>query len=109
LNLLPSKTDPWGKNRSSWEQWMTAIGAPENEWKPYIHHLRIYGCTTYAYIKKENRKGSHNRFQPRARKGQLVGYDDDYGRIYWIYFPDDGKFMRASAVKFHEEIPPQQP
>ncbi|KAB5581172.1 hypothetical protein GE09DRAFT_925181, partial [Coniochaeta sp. 2T2.1] len=109
LNLLPAKTDPSGENRSPWERWMTMIEAPEEQRKPYIHHLRIYGCTAYAYLKKDYRKGSNNRYKARARKGHLVGYDDDHGRIYWIYFPDKGDFMRASAVRFREDLPPPEP
>jgi hypothetical protein len=33
----------------------------------------------------------------------LIGYGDGHGKIYWIWNEDDGKIVRASAVKFNEE------
>jgi hypothetical protein len=53
LNLLPSRTDPEGGWRSPWERWAIAIGLPETDRRPNLKHLRIFGCTAYAYIKKE--------------------------------------------------------
>jgi hypothetical protein len=102
LNLLPSRTDPEGGWRAPWERWATAIGLPEADRKPYIKHLRIFGCTAYAFIKKENRE--KGKFAARARRRQLVGYDDDHGRIYWIYCHDKGEVLRASAARFREDI-----
>jgi hypothetical protein len=107
LNLLPSRTDPTGAWRSPWERWASAIGLPDADQKPYIKHLRIYGCTAYAFIKKENRE--KGKFTPRARRGQLVGYDDDFGRIFWIYCHDRGEVLRASAARFREDIPSALP
>jgi hypothetical protein len=77
LNLLPSKSANW---LSPWTRWATALNLPVADRKPFIKHLRIYGCTAYSYIKKESR--GTNKLAPRARKGHLVGCDDDHGHIY---------------------------
>jgi hypothetical protein len=99
LNLLPSQTDPdW---RSPHERWATGIGLPEADRKPYIKHLRVFGCAAFVYIKPKYRAKA-DKMAPRSMKGRLIGYDDSHGRIYFVYLPDKGTVTRVNAVKFHE-------
>jgi hypothetical protein len=99
LNILPSQTDPdW---RSPHERWATGIGLPDADRKPYIKHLRVFGCTAYVYIKPKYRQKA-DKMAPRAKKGRFIGYDDPHGRIYFIYLPAEDKVTRVNAVKFHE-------
>ncbi|KAA8622110.1 hypothetical protein SMACR_00052 [Sordaria macrospora] len=101
MSLMPSKANPEGK--SPHELLCRAIpGYPENEIKPWTRHLRSYFCTAYYYIKPQNRtKGE--KLEERSRPGRLIGYADAHGRIYWIWDPETGQIIRASAVKFVEK------
>ena len=105
MSLMPSKANPEGK--SPHELLCRAIpGYPENEIKPWTRHSRSYFCTAYYYIKPQKRtKG--NKLEERSRLGRLIGYADAHGRIYWIWDPETGQIIRASAVKFVEKDQPE--
>ncbi|CCC14609.1 hypothetical protein SMACR_09710 [Sordaria macrospora] len=107
MNLIPSKANPEGK--SPHELFCRDIpGYPKDEIKPWIKHLRSYFCTPYYYIKPQKRaKG--DKLEERSRPGRLIGYDDAHGRIYWIWDPETGQIIRASAVKFVETNQPESP
>jgi hypothetical protein len=39
---------------------------------------------------------------PRAKQGLLIGYIHQRGRLFWIWLPEKGRIIKASAVKFRE-------
>ena len=45
---------------------------------------------------------------PYSKKGKLIGYSDLYGRIYYIWNPDEGIIVRVSAVRFNEDTKPSK-
>ncbi|KAK4206097.1 hypothetical protein QBC37DRAFT_254380, partial [Rhypophila decipiens] len=98
LNLIPTTSNKF--DESPIKVLERELNLPSDN--SYIRHLRSYFCPAYYYIKKEKRiKGE--KFEPRARKGRLIGYGDLHGRIYWIWDPELKKVIRATAVRFNEE------
>ena len=103
LNLLPTTANP--DIKSPHEVFAEGVGIPQTSVKPYIRHLRTYFCDAYYYLKKQDRVNS-DKWAPRSKKGKLIGYGDLHGRIYYIWDPDEGKIIRASAVQFNEKNKP---
>jgi Reverse transcriptase (RNA-dependent DNA polymerase)/Integrase core domain/GAG-pre-integrase domain len=66
--------------------------------KPYIGHLRVFGCRAYAHIPKETR----NKLEPNAVVTCLVGYMRT-SRQYKLYDPIKGRIIVATAPVFSEE------
>lgn len=93
-NLLLSNTDQAGKWRCPWEGSATALNITQKNPRPYINRLRVYGCTAYAYIKKEYRR-QVDEIGARAKIDRLVAYDDDQRRIYWIKNQETNEILRA--------------
>ena len=73
-----------------------------NNPKPYIKHLRTYGCTAYVHKKGVLRPARAAKMQTRALKGKLVGYDSLHGHIYWVWVPSLNKVLRVRDVRFYE-------
>lgn len=65
--------------------------------KPFVGHLRIFGCTAFAQIPKEQRKV----WDTKCKKSILVGYDG-ISRNYRLYNREDGVFV-ARNVSFKED------
>jgi hypothetical protein len=65
--------------------------------KPYIGHLRAFGCVAYAYIPKERRQ----KLDPNAKKMALIGYMPT-ARQYRLYDPVANKVVLATAPVFDE-------
>src|SRR5580692_1150613 len=87
--------------RSPHERLAKALGLNEHAQFPFIMHLRSYLSTAYVYIKGKDRVQSA-KMAPRAKKGFLIGYIDQQGRLFWVWLPDEGRIIKASAVKFNE-------
>lgn len=50
-------------------------GIVSKDRKPYIDHLRVYGCKTFAMTTQVQRKSNRpHKLDPRAFVGYLVGY-----------------------------------
>jgi hypothetical protein len=62
-NLTPTKGTE-SDSATPYELW--------NDSKPSLKHLRVWGCTAYAYIVKAKRKDA--KFGPRAERGVFIGY-----------------------------------
>jgi hypothetical protein len=101
LNLLPSKANPHMK--SPHQMLAEALKLHDNVHFPYILHIRTFGCISYVWIHEKYRRQG-DKLAPRAWKGQLIGYDGLHGKIFWIWIPEQGKIVRASAVRFHEHV-----
>lgn len=56
---------------------------PYKRWyhrKPDVSHLRVFGCTPYVHVQKDQRKG----LQSHTKKCLFVGYPPDYkGWVFW--------------------------
>lgn len=98
-NLLPTRAN--ANMLSPHEVFAKALKLPET--KPYIKHLRAYFCDAYYYIKTQKRLQS-DKFAARAGKAKLIGYVDMHGKIYWLWDPKTNKIIRASAVRFNDDI-----
>lgn len=71
--------------------------------KPYIKHLRTFGCTAYVYKKGALQPKRADKLQPRALKGKLVGYDSLHGYLYYVWSLHTDKVYRVRDVQFREE------
>ncbi len=98
-NALPTRGNP--DDQSPHERFVTAVNMPIEARKPYLYHFRAYFCNAYYFIKPYRRVNSA-KFAARAEKGRLIGYIDLHGKIYWIWNPETGAIVRASAVRFNE-------
>jgi hypothetical protein len=65
--------------------------------RPYIGHLRAFGCTAYAHIAKERRL----KLEPNAKKMVFIGYIPT-ARQYRLYDPKANKVVLATAPRFVE-------
>jgi hypothetical protein len=46
--------------------------------KPNLHHLKVFGCSAYAYLPKELRK----KFDEKAIKCIFIGYENFRYRLW---------------------------
>ena len=65
--------------------------------KPYIGHLRAYGCIAYAYVPKEKR----TKFDNTEVRTCLIGYMPT-SRQYRLYYPENNQIIVSTAPKFIE-------
>lgn len=68
---------------------------------PDLSHLRIFGCTAFAY----NFSPTRRKLDDRAIKGIFVGYDEK-SSAFNIYVPEKRKVMKSGHVVFREGINP---
>ena len=69
--------------------------------KPDIKHLRVWGCTAYAFVdpaKRQNKKWS-----PRAEKLVFVGYTHT-AKQYRFHNPSTKPLVKSRDVCFHEDM-----
>ncbi|KJZ70069.1 hypothetical protein HIM_10530 [Hirsutella minnesotensis 3608] len=100
LNLLPCKSN---QGLSPHEVFASFLRVNEELHKPYIRHLRTFGCVAYVHIKKERRVQAR-KMAPRAEEGKLVGWEGIHGKIYHIYVPARNRIVRACDVRFYEKL-----
>lgn len=67
--------------------------------KPYVDHLRIFGCPVYIHIPKDKRK----KLDPSDVKGTFVGYSNSC-KAYRIYMKDGHHIEVSRDVIFYESI-----
>lgn len=65
-----------------------------------MSHIRIFGCTAYAYIPRDER----SKFAPKAIKCILVGYCETQ-RGFRLWDPVNRRVRISRDVKFYEVIP----
>lgn len=65
--------------------------------KPDVKHLRVFGCTTYAHVPKDERR----KLDSKARKSVLLGYGTET-KGYRLYDPIKRKVFYSRDVKFSE-------
>jgi hypothetical protein len=101
---LPTKFWAEAANTACYLRNRTPIGpggiTPEEAYsgkKPYIGHLRAFGCIAYAHIPKERRQ----KLDPNAKKTVLIGYMPT-ARQYRLYDLVANKVVLATAPIFDE-------
>ena len=65
--------------------------------KPSLKHLKRYGCLAFVHVPSQKR----DKFQPRAKKGVLVGYSSST-RGYRIWIPEEETIYESKHVIFDE-------
>lgn len=68
---------------------------------PSLQHLQAWGCLTYKHTLIEDRQQGR-KYQPKAEKGYLVGYDSNHGHVYKIWILRTGKVHQSRDVTFDE-------
>jgi transposase InsO family protein len=101
---LPSKFWAEAANTACYLRNRTPIGpngiTPEEAYsgkRPYIGHLRAFGCTAYTYITKERRL----KLEPNAKRMAFLGYMPTT-RQYRLYDPEANKVVLAITPRFVE-------
>lgn len=67
--------------------------------KPNPLRLRKFGCTAYAHIDK----GQRQKFDCKARRGCLVGYDPQMD-AYLVFFWKECRVVDCVHVRFQEDV-----
>jgi len=73
---------------------------PYEEWhkkKPDVSHFRVFGCTAYVYVQRDQRK----KLEPHAQKCIFVGYPPGY-KGWKFYNPTTKKFIISECAEFDE-------
>lgn len=65
--------------------------------KPFIGHVRMFGCVAYKLVPKEQRNGP---FQKHAQKMLLMGYEGETNPR--LYCPNTNKFSICHDVTYNE-------
>lgn len=86
------------RNRSPTKslQHITPVEAWTGE-KPDVSHLRVFGCTAYAHVPKDERR----KFDPKARKCVLLGYGIQT-KGYRLYDLTRRRVLHSRDVIFNE-------
>lgn len=85
LNRIPVS----GNETTPYEQWFKK--------KPSVKHLRVFGTTCYVLIPQQFRK----KWEPKSRKGKLVGYTDT-DKNYRVWYEDKDRVDVVRDIKFDE-------
>ena len=67
--------------------------------KPDVSYFKVFGCTAYVHVQKDQRKG----LQPHTKKCIFVGYPPQY-KGWKFYNPDTKKFLISSTADFDERV-----
>ena len=68
-----------------------------NDYKPDVSHLRVFGCTVYAHIEKDER----SKLDSKARKCILLGYGAET-KGYRLYDVEKERVIHSRNVVFEE-------
>ena len=66
-------------------------------YKPNVNHLRIFGCSAYAHIPKDER----SKMDPKAKKSIFLGYGIGI-KGYRLFDTDTSKVFHSRDVRFNE-------
>ena len=65
--------------------------------RPTVNHLRVFGCTGFAHVPKDERK----KLDSKARKCIFLGYGSET-KGYRVYDPERRRVFHTRDVIFHE-------
>ncbi len=74
----------------------------QNQAIPDLHHLRILGSNVYFFLHEEERSLKSAKWEARALRGKLVGFDGH--TIYRVYIKDQNKVIRIKDLRIYEAI-----
>ena len=94
LNRLPTKSLNW---QTPLGKLYDLCGHPGV--KPFVDHLRVYGCLSYVYDRKVP---VGDKMRPRAFIGWLVGYTAS--NIWRIWIPESRHVLVSRDVIFDETV-----
>lgn len=98
-NRLPKYI--WGRWKTPLERWNELTAESPADCRPWVYHLRVYGCKAYAMTPAAQGKSERlKKLNPRAWIGYLVGYDST--NIYRIWNPQTNKVHALRDVIFDE-------
>ena len=66
--------------------------------KPYISHLKVFGCDAYVHVHQHNR----TKMEPKSIKGIFIGYDAIKENGYRVYDVSNKKIIISRDVDFNE-------
>jgi len=89
-NCLPTAVLP---NTTPYELWHSK--------KPDVSHFRIWGCTAYVFVQKDQRSS----FQSHYQKCVFIGYPDGY-KGWKFYNPTTKKVIISERAEFDERYFP---
>ena len=69
--------------------------------KPVVSHYRVFGCTAYVHVKKDQRTG----LQAHTQKCIFIGYPSEY-KGWLFYNSDTKKTIISNAAEFNERLFP---
>jgi len=69
--------------------------------KPDVSHLRVFGCTAYVHVQKDQRKG----LNPHTQKCVFIGYPSEY-KGWEFYNPLTKKIIVSNSADFDERTFP---
>ena len=103
INRSPKQMRNWQTPMGMWRLHLCSKQGIQQDYKPSISHLKVYGCLAYtmtadAQLKKKRRK----RLRSRVNIGWLVGYSST--NIFRIWIPSLGKVVSMSDVLFDEDV-----
>jgi hypothetical protein len=93
-NMLPNSMAGQEDDKTPYERWNKHT---VSNFRELISHLRIIGCTAYAYVHDELRK----RSEWRAIKGVFVGYSET-NKAYLLKLDNSKKIKPFRNVYFNE-------
>ena len=79
---------------------ISPIGKQENT-QPSLQHLRVLGSTVYVFLHEEERTLKSAKWDARALKRQLVGFDGH--TIYRVHIEEQGKVIRVKDLRIYED------
>ncbi len=68
---------------------------------PSLQHLRVLGSTVYVFLYKEERTLKSAKWDARALKGKLVGFDGH--TIYRVHVEEQNKVIRVKDLQIFED------
>src|SRR5579859_5923774 len=103
-NLLPTAANDFILPHEKLMGW---LNTHQRSVKPFIRHLRAFGCIAYVHLKGTciglEKPGKSQKMKPRAVKGHLVGYEGLRGHIFKIWLPEKKVIVCAQDVCFFDE------
>lgn len=75
-----------------------AILHPNDDPKPAVGHVKVYGCRSFVNLPQEQRVRSAE-YAPRANVGKLIGYQGQHN--YFIWLPTE-RVIVSPSVSFDE-------
>ncbi|KAK4176135.1 hypothetical protein QBC36DRAFT_166003, partial [Triangularia setosa] len=107
LNRLPTAHNPDGM--SPFEAFTTAIGLPDQQCIPQVHHLKAFGSTAFVHIRDKKKRPQARKMMARTVKGKLCGYEGDSSKIYRVWIESTNKIVRCRDARLSKTTFPMIP